>query len=208
MAGEVDLHGARLDPLSLAGGRAPIELSASQLGANPAQQLAYRERLGHVVVGADLEADDLVDLGVLRRQKDDRDGAPGPDLAADVEAAAPGHHDVEDQEVEAGRFVAELAVGVVTVLGERDVESLLLEGVAHRVAHGGLVVRDQDPAVGHCDHATGVAAGSATGSRIQNVLPTPSSDSTPSRPPITSTIRLAIDRPRPNPSCSSEPEPR
>ena len=107
-----------------------------------------------------------------------------------------------------GCVVAELAIGVVPVLGEGDVEALLLEGIADRIAHRGLVVRDQDSAVGHRDHATGVAAVLATGSRTQKVLPAPTFDSTPISPSITSTIRFAIESPRPKPSCSSEPEPR
>ena len=65
-----------------------VELAAAQLRAHAADQLADRERLGHVVVGADLEPDDLVDLGVLGGQQDDRHRAAGADVAADVEAAA------------------------------------------------------------------------------------------------------------------------
>ena len=84
-------------PFSLADAARAVELAAAELGADAAEQLADAEGLGHVVVGADLEADDLVDLGVLRRQQDDRDGAAAADVAADVEAAAARHHDVEDE---------------------------------------------------------------------------------------------------------------
>ena len=44
------------------------------------QELAHAERLHHVVVGAELEADDAVDLLALRRQHHDRErrGSPGP----------------------------------------------------------------------------------------------------------------------------------
>ena len=55
------------------------------------------------------------------------------------------HHDVEDQQVEAGVLAAELAVGVLAVDGQGDLEALLLERVADGVAHRGLVVCDQDP---------------------------------------------------------------
>src|SRR5262249_10580117 len=78
--------------------RPAVELAAAQLGAHAAEQLAYREGLGHVVVGADLEPDHLVDLGVLGGEDDDRHGAAGAHVAADVEAARPRHHDVEDQQ--------------------------------------------------------------------------------------------------------------
>jgi hypothetical protein len=49
--------------------------------------------------------------------------------------------------------------------------------------------------------ATGVGFGEATGRRIQKVLPSPSTESAPISPPITSTMRRAIARPRPKPSC-------
>ena len=144
VAGEVDPHRPRLDRLRPRRRARAVELAAAQLGADPAEQLADRERLGDVVVGADLEPDDLVDLGVLGGQQDDRHRAAGADVATDVEAAAAGHHDVEDQQVVPGLVVAELLVGVLTVDRERDVEALLLERVADRVAHRGLVVGDQD----------------------------------------------------------------
>jgi hypothetical protein len=159
VACEIDPHRAGLDPLALARRRGPVELSPTELGAHAAQQLSDRERLGDVVVGTDLQADDLVDLGVLGGQQDDRHRAPRAHIAADVEPASSRHHDVEDQEVEAGSVDAQLAVGVGAVLSQGDVEALLLERVAHRITNRGLVVGDQDPAVGHLDHAIGVGAG-------------------------------------------------
>ena len=95
-----------------------------------------------------------------------------------------------------------------------DLEALLLERVADGLADRRLVVGDQDPldhrlaSIALHRHATGVAAGFAAGSRTQKSLPCPGSESTPISPPITSTIRFAIERPRPKPSCSSEPAPR
>src|SRR3954451_10409641 len=76
-----------------------VELAAAQLRSYAAEQLAHREGLGDVVVGADLEPDHLVDLGVLGGEDDDRYGAARAHVAADVEAAGPRHHDVEDQQV-------------------------------------------------------------------------------------------------------------
>jgi CheY-like chemotaxis protein len=46
-----------------------------------------------------------------------------------------------------------------------------------------------------------VGLGFAIGRRTQKVLPSPSTDWAPIWPPITSTIRRAIARPRPKPSC-------
>ena len=191
------LHGAGLDRLALARRGGPVELAAAQLGADAAEQLADRERLGHVVVGADLEADDLVDLGVLGGQQDDRHRAAGADVAADVEAAAARHHDVEDQQVEArARSSPSLRSASSPSSASVTSKPSCCERVADRVAHRGLVVGDQDPAVGHRHHATGVAAGFADRqAHPEGAARLRPCDSTPISPPITSTIRFAIERP-------------
>ena len=52
-------------------------LGAAQHGAHPGDELPGAEGLDHVVVGAELEADDAVGLVVARREHDDRQGAEG-----------------------------------------------------------------------------------------------------------------------------------
>ena len=207
VAGQVDRYGPRLDRGSLGAGRA-VELAAAQLRPHAAEQLADREWLGDVVVGADLEAHDLVDLGVLGGQQDDRDGAVRADLAAEVEAALPGHHDVQDQQVE--MIVGDLPLGFLAVRCQGDVEALLLQGVADGLAYRELVVHHQDPARRRrCwAHATGVGVGLAARSRTQKMLPCPGSERRPISPPIKLTMRLAIERPSPKPSPSRVAEPR
>jgi hypothetical protein len=143
----VDLDGAGFD-LDRLGQRRAVELAAAQLGAHAAEQLAHREGLGDVVVGADLEPDDLVDLGVLGGQEDDRHGAARAHVAADVEPARPRHHDVEDEQV-VGDAVADPLGRLVAARRRGHLEALLGEGVADRVAHRGLVVGDQDAAAAH-----------------------------------------------------------
>ena len=58
----------------------------AQDGPHPRHQLAGRERLDQVVVGAELEAEDAVDLVVAGREEEDGHRAAGADLAADVVA--------------------------------------------------------------------------------------------------------------------------
>ena len=71
----------------------------SQHGPYPRDHLAGAERLDHIVVGAQLEADDLVHLGAARGQHHDRHiGAP-PQLAADVAAIAVGKGEVEHHQI-------------------------------------------------------------------------------------------------------------
>src|SRR6185312_7077904 len=138
---------------------------------------------------------------------DDRDRAVRADLTGYVEAALPGHHDVQDQQVEA--VARDPPLCLLAVRGEGDVEALLLECVTHRLPDRGLVVDHEDAAGGGQSraHATGVGVGLAARRRTQNVLPWPGSERRPISPPITSTIRFAIERPRPKPSPSSVAEP-
>ena len=77
-----------------------VAVRAPQERLDPAHQLAQPERLGQVVVGAELEADDLVDLVVARRQDEDRHlGAGRAEAAEDLEAVHAGQADVEHDEV-------------------------------------------------------------------------------------------------------------
>src|SRR5207244_9557914 len=56
-----------------------------ELGPDARHELPHRERLGHVVVGAQLQASHLVGLGVLGSQHDDGDGLLRQDTPATVE---------------------------------------------------------------------------------------------------------------------------
>src|SRR2546425_816163 len=47
---------------------------ATEKDTDPSDQLAHRKRLAQVVVGAELEAEDAVELFVARGEEDDRDG--------------------------------------------------------------------------------------------------------------------------------------
>jgi hypothetical protein len=60
-------------------------LGAAEHGLDAGEQLARRERLRQVVVGAELESGDAVGLLVARRQHQDRDVRVAADAAADLE---------------------------------------------------------------------------------------------------------------------------
>ena len=64
-------------------------------------ELGEGERLGHVVVGADAEADDLVQLAVARAQHQHGGRGLLAEDAADLEAAELGEHQVEHDEIRA-----------------------------------------------------------------------------------------------------------
>ena len=81
-----------------------LRRDAPQQRADARDQLVGAERLGDVVVGADLEADDAVGLLGARRHHDDRDGARWPRSARSARQTSrplmPGQHHVEDGEVD------------------------------------------------------------------------------------------------------------
>jgi hypothetical protein len=103
------------------GGRLRLA-GAPQQRAHPRHQLAQRERLGDVVVGAHLQADDPVHLRVARGQHQDGDLAGGPHPPADVPAAETRQHQVEDQQV--GPLALEVADGLRAVGGGDDLHPL------------------------------------------------------------------------------------
>jgi hypothetical protein len=73
-------------------------VGAPEDGLHPRDELTGRERLGEVVVGAQLQAEHPVDLAVPRRQHENRDvAAGGPQPAAHLQSVdAAGQADVED----------------------------------------------------------------------------------------------------------------
>ena len=83
-----------------AGGIGEVAVGAPEQRLDPAHQLAQPERLRQVVVRAELEADDLVDLVVAGGQDQHRRlRAGGPEAAEDLEAVDAGQPDVEHDEV-------------------------------------------------------------------------------------------------------------
>src|ERR1700737_709429 len=68
-------------------------------GIDSSEHLTDGERLGDVVVGPELEPDDLVDLSVFCRDHDDRHPAALAERAGEVESAHAGEHEVEQDEV-------------------------------------------------------------------------------------------------------------
>src|SRR5436190_22317 len=89
---EVDVDAARAnDPR-----RAP---GAPEDRADPRDQLARTERLGHVVVGARSQSLELVLLRRPRRDHDDRNVGSFTKRPADIETGEPGEHEIEDDEI-------------------------------------------------------------------------------------------------------------
>ena len=142
---QVEFEGAEGDGLRFQGRRARCFLrrTAAQHRVHARQQLARVERLGQVVVGADLEADDAVDVLHLGGEHDDgRTVAGGAQPAADRQAILARQHQVEDDQVDV--LARHQPVQGLAVLGQEDVEAFLAQIAAQQVADAGVVVEDDD----------------------------------------------------------------
>ena len=111
--------------------------------ANARDQLADAERLGHVVVGAGVEAADLVGLLALGGEHDDRHERVAPaELLAHLVAVHVGQHQVEQHRV--GPLVPGNLHALLAGRGREHPEALELERVVQPEHDVRLVLDDQD----------------------------------------------------------------
>ena len=119
---------------------------AAQDRADARGQLVGVERLGDVVVGAEVEALGLVGGRALGGQQDHRDRAPLAQLAHDLDAVEVGHDDVEQDDV--GADLLGLLERLLAAVGGDDAEALLAEGDRDELRDARLVVGDEDEWLG------------------------------------------------------------
>ena len=146
--GVADLHLARVaahgdrPERELVGLRALLGAAEDRL--DPRGELARRERLRDVVVGAELEADDPVGLLVAGGQHDHRHGRALAHLAADVEPVHPGQADVEHDD--ADRVARQLDERVLAARDPDDRVAVALEVGAHEPGDRVVVLDEEDVA--------------------------------------------------------------
>src|SRR3954451_1260937 len=152
--GGVDAQVAHLERAVavVAGPRHP---GAPQRGLDPRAELAHGERLGDVVVGAQLEPDHLVDLLRLRGQHDDRHARASAQPPAHLEPVDVGEHEVEHHEVE--RLLGEARERLLPVRRRDHLLVVALQGGGQQRLDRHLVVDEQDArsAVGHGQDSVG-----------------------------------------------------
>ena len=151
VAGEVHLDAAEIHERRRGLRRGQL-LGAAEDRADAGGELAQAERLGHVVVRAELQAHDLVHLAVAGREHDDRDLRLRAEDPADLDAGQLRQHEVEQHQV---RLVgAEPDQRLAAVRGGNGPVALELERFDEGLAEGRLVVHDEDRA-GHvrAEHA-------------------------------------------------------
>ena len=110
--------------------------------AHPRRELARRERLGHVVVRAELEADDPVGLLAAGGEHDHGELGARADPAAQLEPVRPRQHHVEHDQVGSSRLDERARIVAVACL-ERRVP-LALEVAHDDLADDRLVVDDEN----------------------------------------------------------------
>src|SRR5262245_44618258 len=126
-----------------AGGVGEVAVGPTEECLDPAHQLAEAVRLRQVVVGAQLEADHLVDLVVAGGQDEDRRlRAGGTEPAEHLEAVDPGQPDVENHEIRG--LVRREVEALFAAAGDRDLVALLLQRVLDAARDGELVFDDED----------------------------------------------------------------
>ena len=128
-----------------------LGLRAAQHRMDARDELARRERLRHVVVRAQLEARDAVDLLVARGEHHDRQPRAGADRAAHVEAVGVGQLQIEDREPD----VVPLELGEPLGAARRpdDAKAVALEVRADDRGDVLLVLDHEDrPAARHVRH--------------------------------------------------------
>ena len=124
--------------------------------ADAGRQLVGMERLGDVVVGAEVEALGLVGGRALGGQQDHRDGTSLAQLAHDLDAVEVGHDDVEQDDV--GADLLGLLERLLAAVGGDDAEALLAEGDRNELRDARLVIRDEDEWLGAHDGTSWVGA--------------------------------------------------
>src|SRR6266851_7225744 len=155
------------------------------------------ERLGDVVVRAEVEAPDAVRFFAARGQQDDRHWSTLTQLATDLKAAQPGQHNVEHDQIRQRSF-GERQGFFATVRQDRPV-ALLAQRVANDVGDVAVIVDDENI------HSSSLARGSSTTKRAPRGTPS----STRTDPPWRSTSDFTMASPRPLPAsprrCASRP---
>ena len=139
--GHIDGELIVADLLDLAFARAR-GAAAAQHGLDPCDDLLGIEGLYHVVIGAQLQPQNLIEGFALGGEHDDGAVAFLADLAADLPAVQLGHHDI--QEDEGGLFAFEFGNGLLAVVGHYHLEALFFEVEAQQLADIQVVIGYQD----------------------------------------------------------------
>jgi hypothetical protein len=133
-----------------------LRLQAAQYRADARHQLAWRERLDHIIIGPDLQPDDAVDLVIARGQKYHRRIGELAQAAAHIKAAYIGQADIEHNQIGCGRIGG--GEQIERALAQRHMlrrEAVSGQRIRQRLRNRGFVFDNQDGG-GHGRQAGGV----------------------------------------------------
>ncbi|MNR25185.1 hypothetical protein D3C85_1423190 [compost metagenome] len=116
-------------------------LAASQQRLDARQQQARAHRFAHVVVGAQVEAEDLVGIVAARGEHQDRAVITIADLAANAQAVFTGQHQVEDHQVRLFLDDARRRQGAVAL--DRHAQAIGFQVVAGQFGQTLVVLHNQ-----------------------------------------------------------------
>ena len=128
----------------------PVLLKAAQHGANAAGKLARAERLGHIVVRAQVQPLDAVVLVRAHGEHDHRRVADLADALERLEAVHAGHFDVEQHQVRV--VVAHLLQRLHAVVGFERKIAFQVQVHLDEAHHARFVVNDEDLFLGLVGH--------------------------------------------------------
>ena len=144
--GLVDLDAADFDDVIFRPAAADEALVPGEVRLDPGDQLARGERLDHVVVGAEAEAVNFVDVVFFGRDNDDRDVLFLADAAAEFKTIQARQHQVEHDQVKVLR-ARRIETGL-TVARDLDFKIRELEVVFFEVCDRLFIFYDQYSAHG------------------------------------------------------------
>src|SRR5688572_396821 len=121
---------------------ATLGRSAAENTLDPRDELTRVEGLGQVVVGADLEPDDLVDVLVAGGEHQDRHVRGLAHAAADLDPVDVRQHQVEDDQ--GGRLGGDVRQPSAAGRDRADVVAGVLQVQGHEGGDRGFVLHDQD----------------------------------------------------------------
>jgi len=163
---------------------------AAQYALDPRDELAWRERLGEVIVRTETEAFDLVLLESAGREHDDRQVGLFTDLLEYGEPIPFGEREIQHDEVGPLRVDHRERLVAVRRLDRGEVLTSVGQRAPHQCAHVGLVVDDE-------------YLQDAIGRTVTNAEPPPGFSSYSRVPPWSVTSERAIASPRPEPGVPS-----
>ena len=118
---------------------------AAEHGADAGDQLAHREGLGQIVVGAGVEAADAIAFLATRGQHDDRHVAGlglAADATADLDPRQFGQHPVQQNQI--GQTLLDLQHPLFAIGGDHDAIAFLFKVVGQEGRQGVLVFHHQN----------------------------------------------------------------